>query len=267
MALGTQLLLLASSMAATMALGWLWQRRRRNAGIVDVLWSLGLGGAALLMASTGPGAPLPRALLALLAGGWAMRLGLHLWGRVRSEAEDGRYQHLRRHWHTGTQWKFFALFQAQALLVVLFALPFAAVARDPRTPPASALCAALFIWVASVAGESIADGQLRRFRRQPGQRARTCRIGLWRYSRHPNYFFEWLQWFAYVALASNSPLAPLAWSGPVLMFVFLRWISGVPQTEAQALRTRGEDYRRYQRTTPTLFPWFPKVDPTSRSVR
>ena len=90
-------------------------------------------------------------------------------------------------------------------------------------------------------------------------------MGLWRYSRHPNYFFEWLHWFAYVCLAVGSPLGWLAWSGPLLMYMFLRWISGIPWTEAQALRTRGDDYRAYQRDTPMLFPWFPNHFRKTRS--
>ena len=88
----------------------------------------------------------------------------------------------------------------------------------------------------------------------------TCRAGLWRYSRHPNYFFEWLHWFAYVWLAVGSPWFGVAWTGPVVMYVFLRWLSGIPFTERQALATRGEDYRAYQRTTPMLFPWFPRSE-------
>ncbi|MDE2345901.1 MAG: DUF1295 domain-containing protein, partial [Gammaproteobacteria bacterium] len=114
-------------------------------------------------------------------------------------------------------------------------------------------------------GESIADLQLARFRANPANRGRTCRHGLWRYSRHPNYFFEWLHWFAYVCLAIGSPIAWLAWSGPVVMYVFLRWISGIPYTEAQALRSRGDDYRAYQQSTPMLLPWFPKHSPDTRS--
>ncbi|MGH8164637.1 MAG: DUF1295 domain-containing protein, partial [Rhodanobacteraceae bacterium] len=110
----------------------------------------------------------------------------------------------------------------------------------------------------SVFGETIADRQLARFRANPANDGKTCREGLWRYSRHPNYFFEWLHWFAYVALAIGSPLWWLALAGPVVMFVFLRFISGIPYTEAQALRTRGDDYRAYQHDTSMLFPWFPK---------
>jgi len=141
---------------------------------------------------------------------------------------------------------------------VLFALPFLAVAGNPIAVT-SWLLAGVAIWLLSVIGESIADRQLARFRADPTNRGRTCRQGLWRYSRHPNYFFEWLQWFAYVCLAVGSPIGWLAWSGPLTMYVFLRWISGVPYTETQALRSRGDDYRAYQRSTPLLFPWFPKM--------
>ena len=243
--------------AAVMTLGWRWQRRRENAGIVDVLWSACVGGSAILLAVLGDGAWQARTTLAVLGGLWGARLALHLWHRVRSEPEDGRYRYLREHWQ-GHQGKFFLFFMAQALLVVLFALPFAAAARSPVDAAWPWIVLAVAIWVGSVAGEAIADRQLARFRADPANRGRTCREGLWRYSRHPNYFFEWLHWFAYVLLAVGSPIAWLAWSGPVVMYVFLRWISGIPYTEAQALRTRGDEYREYQRTTPMLFPWFPK---------
>jgi steroid 5-alpha reductase family enzyme len=266
MSLIAQLGLLAAVMVPVMSLGWLWQERHTNAGIVDVLWSLGLGLAAVLTAFTGSGALAPRCVLAVLGGAWAGRLALHLWRRVRAEREDGRYQQLRAHWRTGTRWKFLALFQFQALLVLLFALPFVAVARNPVGGVTPALDIALALWGVSVTGESIADAQLARFRRESANRGRTCREGLWRYSRHPNYFFEWLHWFTYVALAWGSPSIALAWMGPLSMYVFLRWISGIPFTEAQGLRTRGEDYRDYQRTTPMLFPWFPKSSASARST-
>jgi steroid 5-alpha reductase family enzyme len=243
--------------ALAMTLGWLWQRHRDNAGIVDVIWAIGVGASAVLYAAMCDGAPWPRATLGILGGLWGTRLALHLWQRVRSEEEDGRYRNLRTHWR-GHQGKFLLFFQSQALLIVLFSLPFLAVARNPTDGPTPWWGLGVLIWMGSVAGEAIADRQLARFRADPEHRGKTCRVGLWRYSRHPNYFFEWLHWFAYVALAIGSPWYWLSWAGPVVMYVFLRWISGIPYTEKQAERTRGEDYRQYQRSTPMLIPWFPK---------
>lgn len=259
MSVASGLLVLWLLMAAVMGGGWRWQRRHGNAGIVDVLWSAGLGVGAVLLAAVGSGGVAPRVLLAILGAAWSLRLALHLWTRVRREGEDGRYRHLRSAWGAD-QRRWLAFFQLQALLVPVFALPFAAVAVNPKSaPPWLALGVA--IWLLAVAGEGVADAQLARFRADPAHRGRTCRTGLWRYSRHPNYFFEWLHWLAYVALAVGSPLWALAWLGPLTMWLFLRFLSGVPWTEAQALRSRGEDYRDYQRTTPMLFPWFPRRSP------
>ncbi len=242
-----------------MTWGWAWQRRRQNIGIVDVLWAKSVAAAALLLAWLGPGAVLPRTALALLGGLWGLRLALHLWRRVRSEREDGRYRYLRDHWN-GHQGKIYGFFLAQALLVLLFALPFLAVAANPHDDGVGWVIAAVAVWLLAVGGEALADRQLARFRADPGNKGKTCRSGLWRYSRHPNYFFEWLHWFTYVLLAIGSPLWWLAWSGPLLMYLFLRYLSGVPYTEKQALRSRGEDYRRYQRSTSMIFPWFPRDD-------
>lgn len=239
-----------------MTLGWLWQRSRANAGIVDVLWAGGLGAGAVLCGLLGDGAAWPRVILAVLGGLWGVRLATHLWTRVHGEPEDGRYRNLRAHWD-GNQFKFFLFFQFQALLIVLFSLPFVAVARNPHGLGAWMLIG-VAIWLVSVLGESIADRVLARFRAESANHGRTCRDGLWRYSRHPNYFFEWIHWFAYVCLALGSPVAWLAWAGPAVMYVFLRWISGIPYTEKQALRSRGDDYRAYQCSTSMLIPWFPK---------
>ncbi len=252
----TQLISLWVPAALMMGLGWQWQRSRANAGIVDVLWAGGTGTSAVLFAMMGDGAAGPRVILAVLGGLWGARLAAHLWTRVRGAPEDGRYRSLRLHWG-GNQFKFFLFFQFQALLIVLFSLPFLSVARNPHGFGGWMLTG-IAIWLGSVAGESIADRQLARFRADQVNRGRTCRNGLWRYSRHPNYFFEWLHWFAYVCLAIGSPVAWLAWAGPVVMYIFLRWISGIPYVEKQALQNRGDDYRAYQRSTSMLIPWFPK---------
>ena len=116
----------------------------------------------------------------------------------------------------------------------------------------------LGVWCVAVCGEGLADWQLARFRRRPDSKGRTCREGLWRYSRHPNYFFEWIHWFAYVFLALGSPYVWVALCGPVVMLLFLFKLTGIPYTEKRALASRGEDYRRYQQTTSAFFPWPPK---------
>ena len=252
----TPLLLVGLLAALMMFGGWLWQRAHDNAGIVDVLWTTGVGASAVLIAGLGDGNVMTRLALATCGGFWGTRLATHLWQRVHAHDEDGRYRELRAHWQ-GSQPKFFLLFEAQAVLVVLFALPFLAVAQNPVASP-TWIALGIAIFVVSIAGETIADRQLARFRADPANKGKTCRAGLWRYSRHPNYFFEWLHWFTYCALAVGSPIAWLSLSGPIVMFVFLRWVSGIPYTEKQALRSRGEDYREYQRTTSALIPWFAK---------
>lgn len=240
-----------------MGAGWLWQRHTTNATIVDVLWSACVGISALAFALLGDGASWPRIALGLAGGIWGLRLATHLGMRAHRRPEDGRYQALREHWQGAAQLRFFLVFQIQALIVVLFALPFLAVARNGAIHPGW-LVAGAAVWLLGVGGEAVADRQLNRFRANPYHAGRTFRDGLWRYSRHPNYFFEWLHWFAYVCFAVGSPLWWLAWTGPLAMYLFLRYMSGVPWTEMQALRTRGCDYRAYQRATPMLFPWFPR---------
>jgi len=248
---------LASALA--MAGLWAFAMKVRNVGYVDVGWAGLMALAALFAGVVGEGAPVVRGLVAMFGAVWGARLCLHLLHRVLNEEEDGRYRALREAWR-GSPARFFAFFQMQAVVVALFSLPFLAAAANPDYGFTPWLLLAGAVWLVSMAGESLADHQLARFRADPAHRGKTCRVGLWSWSRHPNYFFEWLHWFAYVLLAVGSPISWLAWTGPLVMYAFLRWISGIPFTEAQALRTRGEDYARYQRSTPMLFPWFPKEE-------
>ena len=143
-----QLLLVWSLAAVAQTLAWARQQRTRNAGIVDVVWSFGVGGAALLVAATGEGALLHRLWLGVLGGLWGLRLGLHLLHRVRGEAEDGRYAQLRKRWGNAPS-KWLAMFQFQALLVALFALPFLAVAANPVAAWNAWLVAGIAMWIAT----------------------------------------------------------------------------------------------------------------------
>jgi steroid 5-alpha reductase family enzyme len=246
---------LASALA--MSALWAFALRVRNIGYVDVGWAGLMALAALFAGVVGEGSPLVRSLVAMFGSLWGARLCLHLLHRVLNEEEDGRYKALRVAWN-GSALRLFGFFQMQALVVALFSLPFVAAAANPRYDVSACTVLALAVWLASMAGESLADRQLARFRADPCNRGKTCRVGLWAWSRHPNYFFEWLHWFSYVLLAVGSGLAWLAWLGPVLMFAFLYRVSGIPWTEAQSLRSRGEDYARYQREVSAFFPWPPR---------
>ena len=250
---------LASSVVMTGL--WFVQCARRDATIVDAGWAAGLGMAAILYAVALPMAtPLRRALVAGMVVLWSARLVTHLLrDRVARRVEDGRYANLRRRWGGRAQPLFFVFFQAQALLVALLSIPYVAAMRGGGGTFGATEVAAVAIWAASLAGESLADLQLASFRADPANRGRTCRTGLWRVSRHPNYFFEWLHWTAWPVLAAGSPHWSLALVGPALMLVLLLFVTGVPPAEARALETRGDDYRAYQRTTSAFFPWSPRA--------
>ena len=251
------LLLCWAVSAVAMVLAFVGARRAGKIGYVDVAWAGLMAVSALLVATCAGGTPLSRILVGLLGATWALRLCLYLFRRVSHETEDGRYVALRERFGDAAL-PFFVFFQMQALVVALFALPFATVASRAGDPARWQIVAATAVWMLAVGGEALADHQLARFRKDPANRGRTCRAGLWAWSRHPNYFFEWVHWFAYLLLALGSARWWLALSGPVLMLLFLYRVSGIPWTEAQSLRSRGEDYRRYQHEVSAFIPLPPK---------
>ncbi len=240
---------------------WAVQRRTGDAAIADLGWTLGVGGLALVHAVGQEGYAPRRWLVGAMGGFWALRLALHLvCDRVRRPGEDGRYALLRQRWGSRAQWFFLLLFLAQVPLALFFSLPFLVLARNPVPALGAAEWAGLGLWVLALAGETLADRQLARFRADPARRAQVCDLGLWRYSRHPNYFCEWLLWCAYALMAFSAPQGALALAPPLAMLFLLNRGTGIPHAEAQALRRRGEAYARYQRRTSAFFPWFPQKD-------
>jgi steroid 5-alpha reductase family enzyme len=187
-----------------------------------------------------------------LAAAWALRLAVYLLrDRVLAgRGEDGRYRALREYWGGRAEQNFLWLYLGQAVVATLFLVPIAAAMRGGRLDGWTG--AGVIVWLMAVIGESLADRQLARFRADPANRGAVCRAGLWQYSRHPNYFFEWVHWWAYVLIGHAAPLTLL---GPVAMLLFLFRITGIPFTERQAVRSRGDAYRAYQRTTSVFVPW------------
>jgi steroid 5-alpha reductase family enzyme len=246
-------------MIALMTILWVVHLVIHNAGIVDFGWALGLALLGSLYACLGTGYGPRRILIVSMALIWGLRLAAHiLFDRVINHPEDARYQTLRQEWGGNLPLKFFFFFQAQAVLDVVLSIPFLLMSMNHTPRLFSVEWAGLFLWVLAIYGESAADADLKQFKANPANKGKTCRQGLWNYSRHPNYFFEWLIWVAFAIAALPSPQGPISILCPVLMFIFLFKVSGIPMTEAQALKSRGEDYRDYQRTTSVFVPWFKK---------
>lgn len=243
---------------ALFAVYWVIQYLIGDSGIVDVFWgaSVAIIGVFFCVMTTGDSTR--RWLGAILISIWAVRLGIYLYLRWRSHEEDGRYSALKEKWGDQAQIRMFRFYQMQGLGAYLFALPLLA-AGMAASPVGWLDWLAVVIWAISILGEAISDHQLQQFRQNADNKGEVCQVGFWKYSRHPNYFFEWLHWWTYVLLAITAPLGWLTILAPVAMWLFLNRVTGIPHTEIQAIKSRGDKYRRYQQTTNAFFPWFPKT--------
>lgn len=261
-----QLALVAAAVAATlsaaMAVAWVIQQKTGKSGWVDVSWSINVGTVAALAAVW----PLAwdrlnwrQMTVAALAAAWGMRLGLHLAARTRSGGDDPRYHKLAQDWGGDARRRMFWFLQSQAAVgaVLAFSIVIAASHPDPAIRVQDAI--GLAILVIALLGEAMADRQLRAFKADPGNRLRVCDDGLWRWSRHPNYFFEWLVWVALPVIAIDLRGAfPAGWltlAAPACMYWVLVHVSGIPPLEEHMLRTRGAAFRDYQWRTRVFFPW------------
>lgn len=239
---------------------WLRQVRTKNATAVDVAWAANLGIMAVVVALICAGDPWRRSAVTAAAIFHGIRLAVHLFhDRVMGHAEeDGRYRELRAKWGAAANGRFFVFYQAQSLLDVLLAIPWALAASRAESFPGLFDAVGLAIWLLGITVEATADRQLRVFRTDPANKGRVCRVGLWSLSRHPNYFGEWLMWVAYAAWAWPAAYGPFGLLAPAVMLFFILKVTGVPPTEAQSLRSRGDAYRAYQREVSVFFPWFPR---------
>jgi len=250
-------------LAVAMTIAWLIQRRTNNAGWVDVVWSFALGAAGVVYSlyplQSGPWT-IRQCLIALLVASWSLRLGLHIADRTRHGAEDARYAQFRRGWGDAFQRRMFWFLQIQAAAAALLAVSMLLASRTPR-PLSTSDAIAVGLLALSIVGEATADRQLRIFRSDPANHTRVCDVGLWGWSRHPNYFFEWLGWVAYplfaIDPAGDYPWGWFALSAPVFMYWLLVHVSGIPPLEQQMLRSRGDAFRSYQARVRAFIPFPP----------
>ena len=246
------------SLSGFFALLWVLHLRTRNASLADVGFCLAFAVIVFVCGVTSEGELFRRTLISSMGILYATRLGYHLFShRVWGKSEDLRYQHIRALLGGWESAGMFGYFQLQVPACLFFAGLLCWVMSHPAEGIRLWDILGVTIFLVAVIGEALADYQLEIFRRNPLNVGKTLQTGLWRYSRHPNYFFESMHWWAYVPFAIGLPWAGFAVIWPCLMMCALRWVSGVPWAEAQALVSRGDSYREYQRTTNMFFPWLP----------
>lgn len=250
---------------AVMLCGLLVQRRMRNLALVDLLWAGCISIAALYYGLVAGGAMLPRLLVAMMGGVWGFRLFMHLLQRMLAEQPDSRYRDLLDRVGTNPL-RLPGLFLSKAVSATLFSVPLYIAASNPHDLATRWTLLAAAVYIVGLSGEAYADMQLAKFRDQPRNAGRTCRRGLWRYSRHPNYFFALVHWFSYALLAVG--VAGPQWSLTLLaaLLTSIGAMRRIPAIEAQALKVRGDDYRDYQRTTNMFVPWLPRGWPNDAAA-
>lgn len=254
-------IILLQAAVVFIAITWVWviAMKIKNAGLVDCFWALGLLGLAGLTFYLTDGFWLRKVLICGMLGLASFRLAVYLIRRFAHEhpIEDPRYAALRVAFPQHPLLAFLGAYYLQAILLVLLLFPITLVSLNPLPALSIFEIGAVFIWLLAVWGESVADNQLAAFKLNPENKGKTCQQGLWRFSRHPNYFYQWLQWFAYWLFALATPYGVYTLYAPALMFFFLTQVTGIAATEAHALTSR-LDYADYQRRTSAFFPWFPK---------
>jgi steroid 5-alpha reductase family enzyme len=266
------LVLIALVLSILMAIAWAVQQRTGNSGWVDTIWtfSLGLVGAgSALWPLDGVPVTARQWLIAALVALWSLRLGSHIAVRTAKITDDPRYAAFAKEWGADSRRRMFVFLQNQGLGSIPLAFSIFVAAHFPSDSLRVQDYLGALILLTGIAGEALADAQLKRFRANAANKGRVCDIGLWRWSRHPNYFFEWFGWLAYpvIAIALDNPLSyPWGFAAllaPLFMYWILVHVTGIPPLEQQMLRSRGEPYRAYQVRTSMFFPLPPQTGATS----
>jgi steroid 5-alpha reductase family enzyme len=262
---------IAVALAILMAGAWLVQQRTGNSGWVDTIWTFSLGlvgvsGALWPVAGASPNAR--QWLVAGLVAIWSLRLGVHIAVRTAGITDDPRYAAFASEWGADSPRRMFVFLQNQGLGSIPLVFAIFVAARFPGDALGLQDYLGALILLAGIAGEALADAQLKSFRANPANKGQVCDIGLWRWSRHPNYFFEWFGWLAYpvIALSPNYAWGLATLLAPVFMYWILVYVTGIPPLEAQMLRSRGDRYRDYQSRTSRFFPLPPQMGVVKKGV-
>lgn len=259
MTLGPLVALAAGAVLLMMLAGWLLSLVRRDVSHVDVQWGFGFALVAGLGAALGDGAPARRGLVAALAAVWGLRLALHIHARNRGRPEDYRYAAMRaRHGARFPRVSLFTVYLLQGALMLWIALPLLVATAAPVPAALGALdLAGVALWALGFAFEAIGDRQLARFRADPANRGKVMDRGLWRYTRHPNYFGDATLWWGFWLIACAVPGGGWTVASPLVMTFLLLRVSGVALLERGLVETKPA-YRDYVARTSAFLPWFPR---------
>lgn len=238
---------------------WFLSVLRTNAGIVDIFWGLGFVLIAWASALFGYGDLYRKVLLTTLTTVWGVRLAVHIFLRSRGKGEDFRYQKFRENGGENFCWmSLITIFWLQALLCFVIALPLQVGQAVPTAAPIGWVeILGVLIWTGGFLTEALADFQLKAFLADPENKGHVMNKGLWRYSRHPNYFGECLVWWGIFLVALPVPGGIYTIIGPALITFLLLKVSGVTMLE-EGLKSRREGYEEYVKSTSAFVPWFPR---------
>jgi steroid 5-alpha reductase family enzyme len=249
----------AATVASAMLALWWVSLARRDASIVDIFWGPGFALVAAVAAWVGTGGDPARGALSLAAVAlWGLRLGAYLFWRNAGAGEDPRYQAMRR--RHGERFGLVSLrtvFGLQAALMWTISLPVQVVHVSAGGPLGVGDALGVLLFSVGLGFEAIGDWQLARWKRDPASRGQVLQTGLWRYTRHPNYFGDALVWWGLYAIAAGTPAGVWTLPSPLLMSFLLLRVSGVPLLE-RGLRKRRPGYAEYAARTSAFFPWPPK---------
>ncbi len=257
----TALLVAVSTIAVLMTVTWVVSVIKRDASIVDPIWGLGFVLVAWAVRATVDGNPTRQWILVALTTIWGLRLSIYLYWRNHGSGEDFRYQAMRRHWGDRFWWvSLFTVFALQGTLMWIVSLP-VQLGQVPDDPGIGVLgVLGILVWTVGITFEAVGDAQLVRFKADPANRGLVMDRGLWRYTRHPNYFGDACVWWGIALVAAESGLGAIGLLGALTMTVFLRRVSGVTLLE-KGMAKRRPGYEDYVARTSPFVPRRPKVAP------
>ena len=254
---GTMTTLLLTGLGAVFTLmfvGWLVSLAMHDASIVDILWGLAFLTITWATFAVGHGAPKRRLLLAVMVSIWGLRLAAYLAKRNLGHGEDFRYQAMRRKRSHFPLWSLVGVFGLQGVLAWVVSLPLQ-IAMHDKSPAKLGIVAIVgaIVWLIGLGFETIGDAQLARFKANPSSKGQVMDRGLWRYTRHPNYFGDFCVWWGIFIVAADSGSALLGIVGPIVMSILLTRVSGKDLLE-RSIGKRRPGYAEYVERTNGFFP-------------